>query len=200
MKCSEQKKGCVWGSLKPGPLANEGIDTPPPASSIRVSTRSKPPPPVAGPSAPKGTKRKQPGDDASPDRVASSPFPPNRAEVIIYTGPPRRSSSRSQAIVVDSRPASPDFSMVDLPQFPSTSTSSVGPAPSIVATSSSSTYSSSALALEVALLTTRLAAANDRLVRERELHRQEVESLKEQFDREQASYQEYIDRLHKGEQ
>ena len=197
MKCLDQKKGCYWKHAKLDPPAVEVVDTDDtPGPSIRVSKRSKVASPVSESPAPKGTKRKQP-DDPVP---SASSFPPNRAEVVIYQGPPRRTVTSDQSIIVDSPPASPDFSMVDLPQFPSASTSSVGPAPSIVAASSSSTNSSSALVLEIALLKTRLAAANDRLSRERELHRQEVESLKAQFDREQASYQEYIDRLRQGEQ
>ena len=199
MKCAEQKKGCVWGSLKPGPLTNESIDTPPPTTSIRVSTRSKPPPPTAGPSVPKGTKRKQPGDDASapPALATSSPFPPNRAEVIIYTGPPRHSTPRGVPIIIDSPEASPTFSVVGLP---SAAASSSGPAPSMAESGSQSSHTASALAFENSILRTRLAAANDRLLRERETHRQEIESLKDQFDQEQASYREYIGRLQQGEQ
>lgn len=199
MKCAEQKKGCHWGALKPESLATKSLDIPPTTSSIRVSTRSKPPPPVAGPSVPKGTKRKQPGDDASPtsDLPTTSPFPPNRAEVIIYKGPPRRSTPRGVPIVIDSPEASPTFSVVGLP---SAAASSSGPGPSMADSGSQVSQRTSALALENSILKTRLAAANDRLLRERETHRQEIESLKNQFDREQASYQEYIECLQNGEQ
>ena len=94
---------------------------------------------------------------------------------------------------------SPAFSTTSLP-FSSTS---FDPPPSAVATSSTSSFASQPpLSLEVAILRSQLDAANENLRRERELAQrererfeQDLQSAKAQFDRERATYLEYIQSL-----
>lgn len=125
-------------------------------------------------------------------------------EVIVSKPPvrPRPLVPKTPVFVEPTEPftTSPAFSTTSLP-FSSTS---FDPPPSAVATTSSTSSFASQppLSLEVAILRSQLDAANENLRRERELAQrererfeQDLQSAKTQFDRERATYLEYIQSL-----
>jgi hypothetical protein len=142
-------------------------------SSIVVDT------PKAGSSKVKGTKRKQPDDSTDP---APSLPTSTRAEVVLPQ--PKIRLPRKPATI----PATPSFS-------PAQSFADLPPPSPIGTTSSLPALSSSSQLLEIAILKSQLDAANKSLRRERERSQQELQVLREQFDRERSAYQDYIKSL-----
>jgi hypothetical protein len=184
--CTKQKKGCTWKgteSVVPTGKAKEDlmvVDAP----SVSIATSK------AGPSKEKGTKRKKPDDTPEPTSVRTPSTRSNRAEVVlnplrIPTPPPHPPSPL------------PSYTIVNLPSpFSSVPTADSGPPPSVIATSStSSSFSSSSQVLEIAILRSQLDAANEVIRRERERSQQEMRALQEQFDRERAAYQTFINSI-----
>jgi hypothetical protein len=205
MKCLEQKKGCRWRTAKLEPEDEVEIIDAEPSTPIRVYKRPKMGPPVTSSSLTSGTKRKRPEGTSltSHSLPTTTSFPPNRAKVVLYKAPPSRPTSLEVPIAIDSRPPSPNFSLVGIVSQPSVVASSSGPAPSIVPSSpSAGSYTSSSLSLRLALTQSKLDAANDALNRERaarnrerDTHPQEVQSLHTELARERAAYKTYIEDL-----
>ena len=191
-KCTDQKKGCKWldakaiakGEKPPSVISKEGLEKgkekeqePTKCETCRKSTTSQElakPSIHVTPSRDQSLKRKNPDDAPAP--VSQSQVPPHCVSIVV---PQPRSCLRPRQVVSPVPPPSPtqSFDILDHSDFPLPSSSlSLGPLPSILGTSSStsSSFTSKSLAsLEIKILHSQLDAANLTLHRECEQIRQE---------------------------